>query len=94
MWRGIDVIPQSGYEVKEEYAAYDATRKFNVDIPIVPENESCIAGEIMKGIKKPFECPNFGTTCKPENPLGAPMVSSEGACAAYYHFSGMLESIE
>jgi hydrogenase expression/formation protein HypD len=94
MWRGIDVIPQSGYAVKKEYAAYDATSKFNVDIPFVPENESCIAGDIMKGIKKPFECPNFGTQCKPENPLGAPMVSSEGACAAYYHFSGIPESIK
>lgn len=94
MWRGIDVIPQSGYEVKEKYAAFDAKRKFDVDIPEAKEEESCIAGEIMKGIKKPFECPNFGTTCKPENPLGAPMVSSEGACAAYYHFSGMLESME
>jgi hydrogenase expression/formation protein HypD len=94
MWRGIDVIPQSGYEVRENYAAYDAKRKFNVNIPEAKENETCIAGDIMKGIKKPFECPNFGTTCKPEMPLGAPMVSSEGACAAYYHFSGMLESME
>lgn len=94
MWRGIDVIPESGYELKEKYARYDAKRKFNIDIPEVPENEECIAGAIMKGLKKPFECPNFGTKCKPENPLGAPMVSSEGACAAYYHFSDMINKVE
>jgi len=94
MWRGIDVIPNSGYEVKESYRAFDARIKFDVNIPEAPENESCIAGAIMKGIKKPFECPNFGTKCKPENPLGAPMVSSEGACAAYYHFSDMINKLE
>ena len=94
MWRGMDVIPNSGYQVKDKYAAYDAKRKFAVNIPEVPENEECIAGAIMKGIKKPYECPNFGTKCKPENPLGAPMVSSEGACAAYYHFSDMVHQLE
>lgn len=94
MWRGMDVIPNSGYQVKESYAEYDARIKFNVDIPEAPENETCIAGDIMKGIKKPFECPNFGKDCKPENPLGAPMVSSEGACAAYYHFSDMINQLE
>jgi hydrogenase expression/formation protein HypD len=92
-WRGIDVIPQSGYRVKEAFAAYDAERKFNVNIEEVPENEECIAGAIMKGLAKPNECPNFGTKCKPENPLGAPMVSSEGSCAAYYHFRGLLEEV-
>jgi len=56
------------------------------------ENQDCIAREIMKGIKKPFECPEFGKKCKPTNPLGAPMVSSEGACAAYFHYSGLVES--
>ncbi|MCB0547361.1 MAG: hydrogenase formation protein HypD [Phaeodactylibacter sp.] len=90
LWRGMEVIPMSGYEVKAKYGDFDAKRKFNIDIPEAPENEACIAGEIMKGIKKPFDCPNFGTACKPENPLGAPMVSSEGACAAYYHFSGLV----
>ncbi len=94
MWRGIGVIPKSGYELKAEYAHFDARLKFNVDIPEAPESESCIAGEVMKGIKKPFECPNFGTNCKPETPLGAPMVSSEGACAAYYNFSDALEKLE
>jgi len=94
MWRGIDVIPMSGYEVKEKYAAFDARKKFNVNIPEAPENAECIAGAIMKGIKKPYDCPNFGTKCKPENPLGAPMVSSEGACAAYFHFSGIMHQVE
>ncbi|MCG8328496.1 MAG: hydrogenase formation protein HypD [Chitinophagales bacterium] len=94
MWRGMDVIPKSGYEVREKYIAFDARKKFSVSIPEVPENEECIAGAIMKGIKKPFECPNFGVKCKPENPLGAPMVSSEGACAAYYHFSDMINQLE
>lgn len=94
MWRGMGVIPNSGYELKEQYAEYDANKKFAINIAEVPENEECIAGAIMKGLKKPFECPNFGTKCKPENPLGAPMVSSEGACAAYYHFSDLLEEAQ
>ena len=94
MWRGMDVIPASGYEVREKYANFDAKKKFSVNIAEAPENKECIAGAIMKGIKKPFECPNFGTKCKPETPLGAPMVSSEGACAAYYHFSDMLNQLE
>lgn len=93
-WRGMEVIPLSGYEVKQKYEAFDAKKKFNINIVEVPENPECIAGEIMKGIKKPFECSNFGKKCKPENPLGAPMVSSEGACAAYYHFSGMINQME
>ncbi|MEM7369032.1 MAG: hydrogenase formation protein HypD [Bacteroidota bacterium] len=92
LWRGIDVIPQSGYQVREAYAAFDATKKFQVDIDEAPEHEACIAGEIMKGIKKPHQCPEFGKGCSPQNPLGAPMVSSEGACAAYYHFLGMLDT--
>jgi hydrogenase expression/formation protein HypD len=86
-WRGIGVIGDSGYEVKDKYALFDAKKKFTIDIPEAPENPECISGEIMKGIKKPFECPAFGKTCTPVNPLGAPMVSSEGACAAYYHFA-------
>ncbi|RMG32068.1 MAG: hydrogenase formation protein HypD [Bacteroidetes bacterium] len=90
LWRGMEVIPMSGYQVKEAFAEYDAMRKFKVNIPEVPENEDCMAGEIMKGIKKPYECPHFGKKCSPETPIGAPMVSSEGACAAYYHFSGMV----
>jgi hydrogenase expression/formation protein HypD len=86
MWRGIDVIPNSGFKVRKEYAAFDATRKFTISETKAEESKECIAGSIMKGIKKPKDCPHFGKKCTPLNPLGAPMVSSEGACAAYYHF--------
>lgn len=86
-WRGIGTIPNSGYEVHEQYAAFDANKKLRVEIPKVSENEECIAGQILKGLKKPSQCPQFGKKCTPLNPLGAPMVSSEGACAAYYHFA-------
>lgn len=87
-WRGIGTIPQSGWAVRTELADFDANRKFSVSIPKVPECAECIAGLVLKGIKKPHECSQFGTNCNPERPLGAPMVSSEGACAAYYHFAG------
>lgn len=86
-WRGIGEIPNSGYVIKEAYRKYDAEAKFNISHIKVPENSNCIAGEILRGIKKPNQCGQFGKACKPANPLGAPMVSSEGACAAYYHFS-------
>jgi len=89
-WRGLDTIPKSGYAIKENYATYDATKKINIDIEKASESKECMAGDIMKGIIKPNECPAFGKKCTPQNPLGAPMVSSEGACAAYYHFSDML----
>jgi hydrogenase expression/formation protein HypD len=92
-WRGIGTIPLSGYEVREKFAAYDANRKFKVEIEKVPESSECIAGQVLKGIKKPHECPQFGKKCTPQSPLGAPMVSSEGACAAYYHFSQALEAL-
>jgi hydrogenase expression/formation protein HypD len=92
-WRGIGTIPMSGYEVREAFAAYDADRKFNVSIEKVPESSECIAGLVLKGIKKPHECPQFGRKCTPQSPLGAPMVSSEGACAAYYHFSQVAEEV-
>lgn len=86
-WRGIGTIQQSGYEVKENYANYNARHKFKLNLETVQENSECISGDIMKGLKKPIQCPMFGTKCKPEHPLGAPMVSSEGACAAYYHYA-------
>lgn len=85
-WRGIGSIPNSGFEVNELYKHYNARWKFAMDLPAVRENPDCISGDIMKGLKKPFQCPNFGTHCRPETPLGAPMVSSEGACAAYYQY--------
>ncbi|MFZ1558602.1 MAG: hydrogenase formation protein HypD [Saprospiraceae bacterium] len=87
VWRGIGNIPQSGYDVRNDFKKYNAREKFNIDIIPAEENKECISGDIMKGLKKPKQCPNFGTKCKPEHPLGAPMVSSEGACAAYYHYA-------
>lgn len=92
-WRGIGSIPESGYAVKESYSHYDANIKFAIDIPKAEENKECIAGLVLKGIKKPHECPQFGKGCTPQRPLGAPMVSSEGACAAYYHFSSLTATI-
>lgn len=92
-WRGIGQIPQSGYELNEQYKQFNARIKFNLGTPVVDGNNECISGEIMKGLKKPFECPHFGKKCKPEHPVGAPMVSSEGACAAYYHFHGVEETV-
>lgn len=93
-WRGIGKIPMSGYEVRKEFAAFDANLKFDVNIEVVRESGECIAGQVLKGIKKPHECPQFGKKCKPEMPLGAPMVSSEGACAAYYHFHQTIQDLE
>jgi hydrogenase expression/formation protein HypD len=91
-WRGIGVIPASGYCLHPEFEAYDATLRFDVAGIEAQESEICIAGEIMQGLKKPHECPAFGTLCTPEKPLGAPMVSSEGACAAYYQYGRVLDS--
>lgn len=85
-WRGLGEIPGSGLGLRPEYAAYDAPRKFKLEAPRVIDAGECISGEIMRGVKKPFHCPAFGTRCNPEHPLGAPMVSSEGACAAYYRY--------
>ena len=89
IWRGSGSIPQSGYEVNGRYKNFNARLKFKLDLPVAEENKECISGDIMKGLKKPKQCPNFGTKCKPEHPLGAPMVSSEGSCAAYYHYSNV-----
>ncbi|CAI8183973.1 MAG: Hydrogenase expression/formation protein HypD [Flavobacteriaceae bacterium] len=88
VWRGIGEIPSSGYQIQDKFKAYDAVKKFGISVDAPEEKTECISGEIMKGLKKPSQCPHFGKKCTPENPLGAPMVSSEGACAAYYHFSG------
>lgn len=85
-WRGLGVIPGSGLAVKPELAQFDAERRFVVGVPRGQDAGLCISGEIMRGVRKPPDCPAFGTRCKPEHPLGAPMVSSEGACAAYYRY--------
>jgi hydrogenase expression/formation protein HypD len=86
-WRGIGKLPHSGLKVKTAYADYDASMKFDLTEEIIQDNQECHSGEILKGLLKPVECPHFGKKCTPLNPLGAPMVSSEGACAAYYHFA-------
>jgi hydrogenase expression/formation protein HypD len=85
-WRGIGTIPASGYRLRPEFAAYDAERRFEVGDVETEESAVCIAGEILQGRKKPTDCPAFGAECTPDNPLGAPMVSTEGACAAYYRY--------
>ncbi|WP_343689309.1 hydrogenase formation protein HypD [Chitinophaga sp.] len=86
IWRGIGPIPDSGYEVKDAYSNYNARLKFHMQLPAREEDPDCISGDIMRGYKKPVQCPAFGSRCKPAHPLGAPMVSSEGACAAYYQY--------
>jgi hydrogenase expression/formation protein HypD len=85
-WRGIGEIPDSGLVLRDEYIDYDASLKFGLADMIVEEPKECISGIILQGIKKPNECAAFGTICTPEHPLGATMVSSEGACAAYYRY--------
>lgn len=86
-WRGIGTITQSGFELTPDYQQYDAERRFAVEGIEVAESKSCISGMILQGLKKPSECAAFGGQCTPEHPLGATMVSSEGACAAYYHYA-------
>ncbi len=86
-WRGIGAIPDSGLKLRPEYAAHDAEAKFHVEHLSAEESPLCIAGEILQGLKKPHLCPAFGKQCTPERPLGAPMVSAEGACAAYFRYA-------
>jgi hydrogenase expression/formation protein HypD len=85
-WRGIGLIPQSGWRLRPEFGLFDAEKRFAIgDIQPV-ESPLCMAGQILQGLKKPDACPAFGHECTPEHPLGATMVSSEGACAAYYRY--------
>ena len=86
-WRGIGVIPDSGWCLRAEFSRFDAEKRFSVGEITAEESSLCIAGQILQGIKKPHDCSAFGKICTPENPLGATMVSSEGACAAYYRYS-------
>ncbi|MCO5725569.1 hydrogenase formation protein HypD [Robiginitalea marina] len=86
-WRGIGTIPRSGYALREAYRPFDASHKFGLAEETNTESGECMAGDILKGLKKPHQCPHFGKKCTPRTPMGAPMVSSEGACAAYYHFA-------
>jgi hydrogenase expression/formation protein HypD len=85
-WRGIGEIPHSGLGLREDYEEFDAERRFELGDIHIEESSECISGLVLQGIKKPHECPAFGTLCTPEHPLGATMVSSEGTCAAYYRY--------
>ncbi len=91
-WRGIGPIPKSGLNLRDEYGAFDAELRFDVDAIRTQESSVCISGEILKGHKKPRDCPAFGKECTPMSPLGATMVSSEGACAAYFAYGRHLEA--
>jgi hydrogenase expression/formation protein HypD len=90
-WRGIGSIPKSGYKLRYELRDHDAERIFEVEEIDTQEPEICISGLVLRGVKKPHDCPAFGTLCTPERPLGATMVSAEGACAAYYAYGRHLE---
>ncbi len=85
-WRGIGEIAASGLRLRDEYMDFDAERLFPLEFKAVEEDSRCLSGMVLQGLKKPNECPQFGTTCTPQTPLGATMVSSEGACAAYYRY--------
>ena len=85
-WRGLGIIPQSGLKLRSAYASYDAEQRFGLENIKAEESSECISGLILQGKKKPHDCAVFGTKCTPERPLGATMVSSEGACAAYYRY--------
>jgi hydrogenase expression/formation protein HypD len=86
-WRGLGAIPKSGYEVQPRYSRYNARLRFGLGTTVTETPGDCISGAIMRGQMKPRQCPLFGTACTPEHPVGAPMVSSEGACSAYYQYA-------
>ncbi len=90
-WRGIGEIPQSGWRLSEQFAMFDAERRFDVSAVNATEPKACRSGEVLQGLLKPTECEAFGTVCTPRSPLGATMVSSEGACAAYYQYRRLSE---
>jgi hydrogenase expression/formation protein HypD len=90
-WRGVGSIPKSGYKLRWEYREHDAEKIFDVKEIDTKEPEICISGRILRGIKKPHDCPAFGTLCTPQHPLGATMVSAEGACAAHYAYGRHLK---
>ncbi|MDT8325144.1 MAG: hydrogenase formation protein HypD, partial [Bacteroidota bacterium] len=89
-WRGFGSIPESGLLLREEFADFDADRRFNVTVEESAEHPACRCGEVLRGVLTPPECAVFGSACTPESPLGPCMVSSEGSCAAYYHYQRQL----
>jgi hydrogenase expression/formation protein HypD len=92
-WRGIGTIPKSGYRIAHEYREHDADYRFDVHDIATAEPDACISGQVLRGLKKPCDCPSFGTACTPARPLGATMVSNEGACAAYFRYRGPTEAV-
>ena len=88
-WRGLGSIDHSGVKLRDAYARFDAERKFAIPNVKIADPKSCQCGEVLKGVIKPWQCKVFGSACTPETPLGALMVSSEGACAAYYQYGGV-----
>jgi hydrogenase expression/formation protein HypD len=88
-WRGIGEIPKSGWALRQEFNQYNAEQRFDVEAIQTKESDICISGLVLQGLRKPVECPAFGKQCTPQTPLGATMVSSEGACAAYYRYRGV-----
>jgi hydrogenase expression/formation protein HypD len=93
-WRGVGSIPKSGYKIRYEYRDHDAERRFEVGDIVTNESSACISGLVLRGLKKPCDCPAFGKQCTPQHPLGATMVSAEGACAAYYTYGRHLQSLQ
>jgi len=93
-WRGIGIIPKSGYKLSYEFRDYDAERLFEVANIQTKEPAICISGQVLKGLKKPLDCPAFGKECTPQTPLGATMVSAEGACAAYYNYGRHMLAVD
>ena len=91
-WRGIGRIPRSGLGLREDYLRFDAERRFEISVATDEDEGPCIAGRLLRGLGLPTDCDAFGRDCRPEHPLGAPMVSSEGACAAYLRYRGGEES--
>lgn len=86
LWRGLGSVPASGLKVRSQYEKYDAERRFSVSVNSAADNDVCISGQILQGLKRPTDCSAYGRQCTPERPLGATMVSSEGTCAAYYRY--------
>jgi hydrogenase expression/formation protein HypD len=87
-WRGLGVIPESGLKIRNKFSAFDALKNIKVKVELTRENKQCICGDVLRGVKNPLDCKLFKKVCTPENPIGACMVSSEGACAAYYKYGG------
>lgn len=92
-WRGIGIIPESGFGISDRYSEYNAESRFGPVSPVLEQDSSCISGMVLQGLRAPSDCPSFGSVCTPEHPLGATMVSAEGACAAYYKYRHHSEAV-